>query len=361
MEGWFPLKYFFDVVLVLVLRFFLPRHNAHIQFMRAQLRILRARIPAHRVVPTPEERAELLRWGALFTHDVDELLEVVRPATYRSWLSKTRRHIKFKRSGRPRIVDELRRLVASIAVENLLWGYRRIAGELKKLGIVVGATSVKRILAEQDIYPTPEKDRKKPPVPWMEFVHAHLDVLAACDFFVKPVHTVLGVFEAYVLVFVHLGTRKVFCSPPTYSPNSDWMAQQARNAAMWFEDAGVRLRFLIHDGDTKFDIRFRGFWKTDRVRCIKTPPRAPRANAFAESFIGTLKRECLDHFLCFTQRQLDYIVRTWVSYYNTRRPHRGVGMNNEVLDGTFLPQTNGRVRCRRHLGGIIKDYYRDAA
>ncbi|HOS04375.1 MAG TPA: integrase core domain-containing protein [Candidatus Hydrogenedentes bacterium] len=351
----------FQVFLALVMRFFLPRHNAHVQFMRAQLRILRARIPAERIVPTPAEKAELLRWGAAFDHDVDRLVEVVKPATYRRWLCLTRGGFTFKRSGRPRIVDELRRLVGTIAHENVAWGYRRIVGELKKLGIAIGTTTVKRILAEQGIYPAPEKARKKPPMPWTDFVHAHIDVFVACDFFTKPVYTLRGVFDAYVLVFIDIGTRKVFCSAATYQPDSDWVVQQARNAAMWLEDISVTPRFLVHDADTKFDTRFKNFWKSAGVRCIRTPIRAPRANSFCEKFIGSLKHECLNNFLCFSRGQLDYITKIWCAHYNTRRPHQGVGIGNNVLDKGLTPQVHGTIRCRRQLGGIIKDYYRDAA
>jgi putative transposase len=97
------------------------------------------------------------------------------------------------------------------------------------------------------------------------------------------------------------------------------------------------------------------------VRCIRTPPRAPVANAFCECFIGKLKRECLDHFLCFSLGQLRHIVSTWIRHYNEFRPHQGFGMNNEVLDETFEPQTVGPIRCKHELGGIIKSYYREAA
>jgi len=97
------------------------------------------------------------------------------------------------------------------------------------------------------------------------------------------------------------------------------------------------------------------------VRIIRIPPRAPIANSFCESFIGTLKHECLDFFICFGRRQLDHIVRTWVRYYNTERPRRGVGRNNDVLDKNFKVQTIGPIRCKQELGGIIKSYFREAA
>ena len=130
---------------------------------------------------------------------------------------------------------------------------------------------------------------------------------------------------------------------------------------MWMEDEGIEPRFLLRDRDRKFPDSFHNFWFEQGAQPIRTPMRAPKANAFCESFIGTLKHECLNHFMCFSQEQLDYIVRTWVRHYNTVRPHRGIGMDNEVLDKTFRPQFTGRVRCKTELGGIIKSYYRDAA
>ena len=130
---------------------------------------------------------------------------------------------------------------------------------------------------------------------------------------------------------------------------------------MWLDEQSIKPRFLIHDGDRKFLCVFNEFWKTAEVRCIRIPPKSPRANAFAESFIGNLKRECLNFFICFSRSQLDYIVRCWVKYYNTERPHRGIGMNNHVLDESFVPQTRGEVCFKEQLGGIIKSYYRKSA
>jgi putative transposase len=98
-----------------------------------------------------------------------------------------------------------------------------------------------------------------------------------------------------------------------------------------------------------------------KLRTIRIPPRSPQANAFAESFIGTLKKECLNYFVCFSQRQLNYILQTWVKYYNTERPHRGRGVENNVLAPGFHAKGEGRVRSKEQLGGVIRSYYRDVA
>jgi len=265
-------------------------------------------------VPTPQEKAELMRWGAMLGHSIDGVIWVVKPATYRRWLRMKKRKIPFKKSGRPRIAECIRRLARRMAVENVLWGYQRIVGELKKLGCRVGKTTVKRILKEEGIHPLPTKARKKPPVEWAAFVRAHMETLVACDFFTKPVYTLRGKFHACVLVFIHLASRKAFCSPPTYTPDGDWVMQQARNAASWLDEIGVAPRYLIHDRDSKYPGRFGAFWKTEGVRCLRIPPRAPIANAFCECFIGKLKRECLDHFLCFSRGQLHHILTTWLRH-----------------------------------------------
>ena len=210
-------------------------------------------------------------------------------------------------------------------------------------------------------FPEPNKVIKNPPIPWTTFVHAHIDSIVACDFFTKPIFTLCGIRDAYVLVLFHLGSRKVYCNPSTYHPNSKWVMQQARNASMWMEDEGIDPRFLIRDRDRKYPDEFDAFWKEAGVRPIKTPPRAPMANAFCESYIGTTKRELLNHFICFSRGQLDYILRVWLKYYHEQRPHRGVGRDNTVLDKSFVPNTEGRIRCKTELGGILKSYYREAA
>ena len=233
-------------------------------------------------------------------------------------------------------------------------------GEFKKLGIRIGATTIRAILKEEGHFPDPKKATKKPPIPWTTFVHAHMETIVACDFFTKRVFTLGGIRDAYVLVFIHLGSRKAYYSPSTYHPNAKWIMQQARNASMWMEDEGIRPRFIIRDRDRKYPDEFDAFWKPD-LRCIRIPPKAPKANSFVESHIGKMKHEVLNNFFCFSRGQLDYILRVWLKHYHEQRPHRGVGRDNTVLDVDFVTQTEGPVRCKSELGGILKSYYREAA
>ena len=337
-----------------------PRYNARLRLLEAQTRMLRARIDTSRIVPTPQERAELLRLGAEIDHDIDELMHVVVPVTYKKWLRQLRGGKSFKPSGRPRTPLATRLLVLRMAKDNLTWGCRRIVGEIKKLGLRIGATTIRGILKEEGHFPEPQKATRKPPIPWTTFVHAHLETIVAVDFFKKPILNLGGIRDAYVLVFIHLRSRKVFHSPSTYHPDSKWVMQQARNASMCMEDEGIKPRFLIRDRDRKYPDEFDTFWKPD-VRCIRIPIKAPKANSFVESYISSVCRETLNHFVCFSRRQLDYILSVWRDHYQQRRPHRGVGRDNTVLDENFVPQTEGRIRCRSELGGILKSYYREAA
>lgn len=351
----------FSLLLVFLSQFFIPRHNPQLRLLKAQITILQARIPTQRIILSPAEKAELLRIGEECGHDVDGLLEVAKPATYKRWLTQMRSGHPFKAVGRPRLTQELRDVVIRIGSENLLWGYKRIAGELKKLGLYAGANSVKRILTDAAIHPSPERRKKKPALPWTTFIQAHMETMVACDFLSKTVLTLRGPRTAYVLMFIHLGSRRVFCSAPTYAPDSAWVTQQARNTLMWCTEQGIMPKFLIRDADTKFCTSFDTVWESETARVIQIPHRAPDANAFAESFIATLKRECLDFFICFSRSQLDYILRTWVRHYNTERPHRGRDIGNNVLQVDFQPVRDGPIRRKRQLGGIVTSYTRDAA
>jgi putative transposase len=247
------------------------------------------------------------------------------------------------------------------ASENLMWGYKHLYGELKKLGIRIGLTTIRDILKRAGHYPVPDKGGGRPPGQWKQFISSHMDTLVATDFFTKPILTWKGRVYATVLVFIHLGSRRVFMSSPTFSPTGDWVLQQARNASMWLEDLGIDVSHLIHDRDFKYSVRFDQFWKGAGTKILKTPVQAPTANAFAECYIGKCKRECLNHFVCVSLDQLDYINREWLLYYNNHRPHQGADIDNKVLRPDFTPSTEGEIKREQRLGGIISWYYREAA
>ena len=298
------------------------------------------------------------------------LISVVHFRTYERWVKEQREGRKPGRVGRPRKIGEpLRQLILRLARENRGWGYLRIVGELIKLRCRVGKTSVRRILLEEGMYPTPKPggSADSESQPWSSFIKMHMNTLVACDFFTKAIWTPFGRRDAYFLAFIHLGTRKVWVSSATFHPNAEWVAQQGRNLFMWLEEAGLEATHLIHDRDTKFTMQFDQLFEATCIRVIKSPVMAPNANAFAESWIATVKRECLGHFTCFALRHADYIVQTFARYYNENRPHQGLG--NRVLDIPETPcillaqetGTVGKIGCRSELGGLLKHYCRQAA
>ena len=218
--------------LLFAIGLFSPRHDARLQFLLLQIKMLKARLNCDRVVPTPEERAELLRLGASLHDDISDIIAIVKPETYRKWRVQSRDGKVAKRPGPAGLATEVKQLICRLAKENVMWGYRRIVGEMKKLGHTVATSSVKRVMAAHDLHPSPTKTGPKPPIPWTTFVHAHMESMVATDFFSKPIYTLFGRVEAFCLVFICLGSRRVYCSRPTTHPDSEWVMQQARNASM---------------------------------------------------------------------------------------------------------------------------------
>ena len=256
-----------------------------------------------RLLPTPLRRLRLvsprtlLRWHAQL---------VARRWTY-----------PHRRPGRPPTAPPIRALVLRMARENPRWGYRRIQGELVGLGHSVAASTVWTILKNAGLDPAP---RRSGPT-WRQFLSAQAHAILAIDF--AHVDTVF-LRRLYILVVIEHGRRRVHLAGITAHPTGAWVTQQARNLLMDLGDRADRFRFLIRDRDSKFTAAFDAVFAGADIRIIRTPIRAPRANAIAERFIGTLRRECLDHLLITGPRHLDIVLREYVQHFNTHRPHRSL-------------------------------------
>jgi putative transposase len=243
-------------------------------------------------------------------------------------------------------------LVLRLARENPRWGYQRIAGELAGLGLTISASSVRNLLRAAGLPPAGER----PGLSWREFLRSQAASVLACDFFTVDT---LRQRRLYVLFFIELQTRRVHLAGITSNPNGTWVCQQARNLVWSLGDADRRVCFLIPDRDSKFSYSFDEVFRNEGTEVIRTPIRAPQANAIAERFVGSVRRECLDWILIFGQRQLERVLRTYVEHYNSHRPHRALALappeGRAVVRLLPGPQRNCAQR-RDRLGGLIREY-----
>lgn len=281
---------------------------------------------------------------------------LVRPETLLGWHRRfvARKWTYAHRApGRPAIDPKIQALIIQMARQNRTWGYPRIKGELQKLGIGVSATAIAMLLRRKGIGPAP---RGGPT--WREFLKAQATSMIACDFF--TVESALRK-SYHVLFFIELGSRRAWVSTATTNPDGMWVSQQARNFMMALADEGLQMKFLIRDRDAKFSRAFDEVFHTQGMRVIRTPIRAPNANAYAERWVETVRAECLDWLLIFGPRHLDRVLRTYVSHYNGERPHRSIELRAPenpvaILRTKAVPQ----IQRREILGGLINEYSKAA-
>jgi putative transposase len=254
--------------------------------------------------------------------------------------------------GRPRLDQETVELIIRIARENPRWGYLRIRGELLKLGTTVSATAIRTVLRRHGVGPAPRRSGPS----WSEFLRSQAHGILAFDFF--TVETA-WLRTLYVLFAIELGSRRVHALGVTRNPDSGWMTQQARNLAV--EERLRDIRFVIRDRDSKFSGLFDEVFHSEGVKIIRTPIRAPKANAFAERWVRTIRWECLDHILILGRRHLERLVREFARRYNAERPHRGLRLARPLPPTLSSSASSGAVRRRDRLGGMIHEYHREVA
>ncbi len=338
--------------------------DLEILVLRQQLRILQ-RTQTHPPRPTRWEKLTL----AVLTATLKDVAKKVRhpwrhslllftPETILRWhrdLVRRKWTFRHKRlGGRPHIDTACETLILRLARENPSWGYSRIHGELTKLGFVVGRSTVRDVLKRQQVPPAPQRRQKGST--WRNFLTHHSQHILACDFF-----TVETAFlqTLYVFFFIELGTRRIHLAGCTAHPTAAWVIQQARHMSWPIQDSDVPVRFLIRDRDAKFVAGFDTVFRSEDLEIIRTPFRAPNANAVAERWIRSAREECLDHLLILGERHLHRVLREYVTFFNHRRPHQGLGQQSPVP----RPPTSGAGAVQQVdvLGGIIHDYERRVA
>jgi putative transposase len=235
-------------------------------------------------------------------------------------------------------------LIKQMAAENRLWGAERIRGELLKLGIEVSKRTVQRYMP---------KRRSRSGQTWATFLKNHASDIWACDLTV--VHDLLF-RPLYIFIIIELKTRRIVHAAVTRNPTDSWTAQQLREATPW----GRGPRYLIRDRDKKYGGLFSAVARSTGIKELKTPVQAPRANAFCERLVGSLKRECLNHMLILNRQQLQQTVSEYVDFYNHLRPHQGLRQHMpDPVEPTFQPVADGdatKITSTAILDGLHHSY-----
>jgi putative transposase len=277
---------------------------------------------------------------------------LVQPTTLLRWHRDLvrRRWTSLHRPGRPGVALEIRDLVLRLARENPTWGYRRVHGELCRLGYKLGASTVWAILQRAGVDPAPIRSA----LTWRHFLRAQAKSVLAVDFF--TVDTVLRK-RLYVLFVIEVASRQVHVLGVTAHPMGEWVAQQARSLLMTLDDRAGRFRFLVRDRDTKFTAAFDAVFAAEAIEVLITPVRAPRANAYAERWVGTVRREVLDRMLILGCWQLRSVLAEYVDHYNLHRPHRALAQAPPLRPGMpFVVASSARIVRPDRLGGLIHEY-----
>jgi transposase InsO family protein len=316
---------------------------AEIALLRHQLAVLRRSVGRPRV--TRFDRIALVALAAV-TPTWRNVLRIVQPGTLLRWHRagfKALWRWRSRTRPAPRLAPETAALVRSMASANRLWGAERIRGELLKLGIRVSKRTVQKYMRAVR-KGTPGGQR------WSTFLRNHARETWACDFlqaydvFFRPI---------FALVFIELATRKVVCAATTRGPSQAWVTQQLRNATAF----GTAPRFLIRDRDDKFGTSFNALARATGIRVIRAAVHAPDMNAICERFLGSLRRECLDHVLVLDDRHFQRVVGEYVRYHNAARPHQGLRQQTPV---PAERAHHGNIVALPVLGGLHHDYRRAA-
>jgi transposase InsO family protein len=325
--------------------------DVEIAVLHHQLAVLRRQVARPRYSPT--DRAVLATLARFLSRDPWGVF-LVTPATLLRWhRDLVARSWTYPSRGRPApnaLSEEVINVVLRLARENPRWGYLRIVGECRKLGVTVSATAVRKLLRHHRLGPAPRATGPS----WSEFLKAQAAGTIACEFFHVDTVTLR---RLYVLFFIDIQRHMVYLTGVTAHPVGPWVTQQARNLAANLEDQGRALRFLVRDRDAKFVGPFDEVMTSEGARVIKTPFRAPRTNAFAERFVLTTRSECLDWVLIRSERHAERVLQEFVTHYNQERPHRGINLEQPVPKLALHQFDSGDIVERvDHLGGLLHEY-----
>jgi len=328
--------------------------NAELLVLRHEVAVLRRTNPRPRLDWADRAvLAALIRLlpGRLRMH------RLITPGTVLRWHRRlvTRKWTYPNRTGRPPVSAEIAALIERLATENNGWGYKRIQGELLKLGHRFGASTIRRVLKALRIPPAP---KRRTDVTWRQFLHAQAATMLAADFF--HVDCALTPRRLYCLFVIEAGSRYVHILGVTAHPDEPWTTQQTRNLLMDLGDRAANFRFLVRDWAGQFTTSFDAALASTGIQAVKIPPRSPRANAYAERFVLTARAEITDRMVIVGERHLRSVLARYARHYNGQRPHRSRELRPPRRDHTIVDLSQEQIKRRPVLGSLINEYERAA-
>jgi putative transposase len=330
-----------------------------VTYLKAENQILRSKLPK-RIELSNQERRRLVKHGKKLGARIKELISIVSYSTFRKWVRSVedapdkRPKPKDAKPGRPRVEESISEAIIRVRKETG-WGYTKIVQAMRRLGHKVSRQTIKNVIMQAGLGPEPQDH----PDTWSEFIKRHADTMWQCDFACKRKWTIRGMVDLYFLVFIHIGTRRIWVSPCTANPTGEWTTQQARNFDMFLQDESLPCTILQRDQDTKYVLTFDDVFTGEGRTIKKTPIKSPNLQAFVERVIQTLKHEVLNGFCVINKQHLDHILKIGADWYNNRRGHSGRDHLPPVRDSDHPPTVDlakHKLICYTELGGHLKSY-----
>lgn len=326
--------------------------NAEILILRHEIAVLRRQI--HTPKPTWPDRALLAVLARLLPRTLRGH-RIVTPRTLLAWHQRLveKKWTQPSSPGRPPVSEDVRDLIIRLGADNPLWGFRRVHGELCRLGHTISKATVHRILRTAGLSPT--RRRRSAHKQWAEFLKAQASGLLATDFF--HIDTI-ALQRLYALFVMEVRTRTVHILGVTAHPTAAWATQQARQLLWQLGNRAAIFTHLIRDRDAKFTTAFDAVFASEGITVTKIPPRSPNCNPHAERFIRSAREECTDRVLIFDRGHAEQILRDYTRHFNAHRPHQGRNQLAPLDDPNVIPQPTTRIKRREAVTGLINEYHR---